>query len=317
MRGGEGPTVGAAVDLGSNSVHLLVAAVAAHRLQVIADESVFLGLGDAVGERGYLGRAGRAELAATLVRYAESARRLGATNVTFLGTEPIRRAADSAAIVHDVASASGTPLFVVTHEEEAFLTLIGVTEGMPVVHETLVVDVGGGSSEFCVVDAGRPARAAGLRLGSATLTRRFVSSDPPTPDEVGAMRSAASAAVGDAPDARPSEIVAVGGTASNLVKVLPAAAMDRTLTRERIDEVETILGSEPAAAAAERHLLNPVRARILPAGGAIMAAILDRYGADRIRVSDAGVREGAVLAVAHAGAAWRDQLAVLAHGWRA
>jgi exopolyphosphatase/pppGpp-phosphohydrolase len=111
--------------------------------------------------------------------------------------------------------------------------------------------------------------------------------------------------------------VAVGGTASNLVKVLPAASIDRTLTRERIDEVEAILGSEPAAAAAERHLLNPVRARILPAGGAIMVAILDRYGADRIRVSDAGVREGAVLAVAHAGAAWRDQLAVLAHGWRA
>ena len=316
MAGDERPTVGAAVDLGSNSVHLLVAAVAAHRLNVIVDESVFLGLGDAVGELGYLGAARRAELAATLVRYADTARRLGATDVTFLGTEPIRRAGDAAAIVHDVEVASATPLHVLTHEEEAFLTLVGVTEGMPVTHEMLVVDIGGGSSEFCVVAADRPARATGLRVGSATLTRRHVTSDPPTPDEIAAMRAAAVEAVRLAPDARPAEIVAVGGTASNLAKVLPAAAIDRTLTRERIVEVQAVLGSEPAAAAAEHFQLKPERARVLPAGGAIMDAVLDRYGADRILVSEASVREGAVLAVAHAGAAWRDRLAVLAKGWR-
>jgi exopolyphosphatase/guanosine-5'-triphosphate,3'-diphosphate pyrophosphatase len=310
------PVVGASVDLGSNSVHLLVAVVAGHQLQVLVDESVFLGLGTAILERGYLGVAERGELTATLVRYADSARRLGATDVTFLGTEPIRRSADSAAIVHEVEAATGAPLHVVSHEEEAFLTLIGVTEGMPVTQETLVVDVGGGSSEFVIVDAVRAPRAAGLRVGSAMLTGRFVTHDPATPSEVEAMRAAAMAAVRDAPDARPVEIVAVGGTASNLIKIVPAAALDRTLTRERIAEVEAILASEPAAAAAERHLINPIRARILPAGGAIMDAILDRYGAERIRVSDAGLREGTILAVSHAGHAWRDRLSDLAHGWR-
>ena len=285
-------------------------------MQVLVDESVFLGLGSAIVERGYLGRAARGELAATLVRYADTARRLGAVDVTFLGTEPIRRAADADAIVHEVGIASGAPLHVVSHEEEAYLTLIGVTEGMPVTHETLVVDVGGGSSEFCVVDAVRPPRATGLRIGSAMLTGRFVTHDPPSAAEVSAMRAAAVAVVRDAPDADPGEVVAVGGTASNLLKVLPAAALDRTLTRSRIAEVQAILASEPAAAAAERHLINPIRARILPAGGAIMDAILDRYGADRIRVSEAGVREGTILVVAHAGPAWRDRLTDLAHGWR-
>ena len=308
--------VGASVDLGSNSVHLLVAVVAGHRLQSLVDESVFLGLGSAIAERGYLGRAARGELAATLVRYADAARRLGAANVTLIGTEPIRRAADGAAIVHAVVTASGAPLHVLSHEEEAYLTIIGVTEGMPVRHETLVVDVGGGSSEFCVVDAARPPRAAGLRLGSARLTDRFVTHDPPTPSEVASMRAAAIEAVRDAPDATPGEIVAVGGTASNLLKVLPAAMLDRTLTRERIAEVQSILASEPAAVASERHLVKPIRARILPAGGAIMDAILERYGADRIRVSEAGVREGAILAVEHGGPSWRDRLAELAHGWR-
>ena len=233
-----------------------------------------------------------------------------------LGTEPIRRAADAAAIVQEAATASGAPLHVLSHEEEAYLTLIGVTEGMPVTHETLVVDVGGGSSEFCIVDAVRPPRAAGLRLGSARLTDRFVTHDPPKADELAAIRAAAREAIRDAPDAHPREIVAVGGTASNLIKVLPAAALDRTLTRERIGEIEAILASEPAAAASERHLVNPIRARILPAGGAILDAILDRYGADRIRVSEAGIREGVILAVDHGGPSWRDRLPQLAHGWR-
>ncbi len=308
--------VGASVDLGSNSVHLLVAVVAGHGLRSLVDESVFLGLGSAVAERGYLGRAARGELTATLVRYAESARRLGATAVTFLGTEPIRRAADAAAIVHEVVTASGAPLHVVSHEEEAFLTIIGVTEGMPVTNETLVVDVGGGSSEFAVVDAMRPPRAVGLRLGSARLTDRFVRHDPPTATELAAMRDAAAEAIRDAPQATPAELVAVGGTASNLVKVLPAAMLDRTLTRERITEIQSILASEPAAAAAERHLINPIRAAILPAGGAIMDAILEAYGAERIRVSESGLREGTILAVARAGPSWRDRLPELAHGWR-
>ncbi|MEP6637851.1 MAG: hypothetical protein ABJC39_00750 [Chloroflexota bacterium] len=304
------------MDLGSNSVHLLVAAVTGHRLEPVLDESVFLGLGAGVADRGFLGRAERDELIATLVDYAITARVLGADRITLLGTEPIRRAADAPAIVHGVTVASGAPLHVLSHEEEAFLTIIGVTGGRPVTHETLVVDIGGGSSEFCIVDAARRPRAAGLRLGSARLTDRFVTHDPPTTDEVAAMRTAAFDLVHAAPDAAPSELVGVGGTASNLVKLLPAAMLDRMLTRTRIGEIQEILGTEPAAAAAERHAIKPIRARILPAGAAILDAILERYGAEAIRVSEEGLREGAILAVEHAGPTWRDRLAELAHGWR-
>ena len=262
-----------------------MAGIAGHQLQPLIDESVFLGLGAAATERGFLGTAARAELVATLVGYADVARGLGATNVTFIGTEPIRRATDAARIVHEVGIASDAPLHVLSHEEEAYLTIIGVTEGLPVTHETLVVDVGGGSSEFCVVDPARPPRAAGLKLGSAGLTDRFVSHDPPTATEVAAMRAAALEAVGEAPDARPSEIVAVGGTASNLLKVLPAAKLDGVLTRERIAEALAILATESSVLASERHLVKPIRARILPAGAAIIDAILERYGVDRLRVS--------------------------------
>ena len=155
-----------------------------------------------------------------------------------------------------------------------------------------------------------------MRLGSARLTDAFVQHDPATASELEAMRRAAKEAVRAAPEATPGEIVAVGGTASNLIKMLPAAILDGMLTRDRIAEVQAILGSEPAALAAERHLINPLRARILPAGGAIMEAILERYGAGSMRVVETGIREGAILAVVHGGRAWRDRLADLAHGWR-
>jgi exopolyphosphatase/guanosine-5'-triphosphate,3'-diphosphate pyrophosphatase len=313
--GGHG-TVGASVDLGSNSVHLLVAAVDRGRLAPLLDASVFLGLGSAMTERGYLGRAARTELAGSLTRYAEDARGLGSAAITLLGTEPIRRAADAATIVHEVGAATGLPLYVLSHEQEAYLTMIGVTDGSPVRHETLVVDIGGGSSEFCVVDASTPPRAAGLRVGSNGLTDRFVAHDPPDHDDIEALRRAATEAVRDAPDADPVEIVAVGGTASNLLKVLPDAMLDRTLTRERIRDAIAALMTEPAAAASTRHAINLIRARILPAGAAIVEAIMERYDVASVRVSDAGIREGAILAVAHAGPAWRDRLPSLAHGWR-
>lgn len=310
------PHVGASVDLGSNSVHLLVAELAGHELGPLVDESVFLGLGAAIDEQAHLGTARRAELIEALVRYATTARQFGASTITFMGTEPIRRAADAARIVVDVEGATGVPLHVLSHEEEAYLTLVGVTSGQPVVHETLVVDVGGGSSEFCAVAAGGLARAAGLRLGSNRLTARYVHHDPPTADQLALMAAAADEILHDALPAEPTDLVAVGGTASNLLKVTAAGTADRTLTAGRLAEAQAILTARPAGDTSERYDVNPTRARLLPAGAVIVAAVMRRYGVDEVRVSEEGMREGAILAVQHAGREWRDRLPELAHGWR-
>ena len=129
------------------------------------------------------------------------------------------------------------------------------------------------------------------------------------------MRQAAKAAIAAAPAAKPSEIIAVGGTASNLLKLLPATAIDRFLTRRRITVALAMLTVQRSAEAAERHRLRPQRARVLPAGALIVDAILERYGTDRLRVADEGVREGVVLAAATAGPEWRDRLSTLVAGW--
>jgi exopolyphosphatase / guanosine-5'-triphosphate,3'-diphosphate pyrophosphatase len=310
------PPIGASVDLGSNSVHLLVAAIAGHRLRPLTDESVFLGLGAAVDAQAHLGAAGRQELVAALSRYASTARDLDAATITLMGTEPIRRAGDAARIVAEVEAVTGIPLHVLTHEEEAYLTLIGVTAGRPVQHETLVVDIGGGSSEFCAVAAGGVARAGGLRLGSGRLTSRFVTSDPVDTAAIDAMQAAADEILVDALPATPSDLVAVGGTASNLLKVTPGGVEDQTLTRSRISQALATLSSAPAATLTERYFINPKRGPLLSAGAVIVDALMRRYGVDAVRVTDAGLREGAILVADHAGRAWRDRLAELAHGWR-
>lgn len=311
------PPIGASVDLGSNSVHLLVAAIAGHQLRPLVDESAFLGLGATIDRQAHLGGEATARLVDQLATYATTARQLGATSIAFLGTEPIRRAADAASVGHAIERATGVPLHVLTHEEEAYLTLVGVTEGQPVTHETLVLDIGGGSSEFCAVGPGGRARAVGLRIGSNRLASRVASADPPTPRDIAAMAALADQALLDALDARPDEVIAVGGTATNLLKVTTAGTLDRVLTLERLAEATSILTAVPAAELTARYLVNPTRARLLPAGAVLVEAILRRYGADRLTVSDAGLREGAIFVADHAGRAWRDRLPELAHGWRA
>jgi exopolyphosphatase/guanosine-5'-triphosphate,3'-diphosphate pyrophosphatase len=284
-----GEQIGAAVDLGSTSVHLLVARIVEHRVEPLIDESLFLGLGAAVEAAGFLGAAGRKGLAAALAEYGRRTRDAGAGAITFVGTEPLRRLADAARIVTEVEAASGVPVHVLSHEEEGFLTLVGVTEGRPVEHDVLV--------------------------GAARLVRGHVSSDPPTLGELAALRAAAAQAVATAPISRPAEVILVGGTASNLLKIVPNGRLTRRLTTADLSTAFDVVAGHSSAALVERFLVRPARARILGAGAAIVEAIMQRYGVEEIRVADGGVREGTVVAVAHAGGSWRDRLEELAHGW--
>jgi exopolyphosphatase/pppGpp-phosphohydrolase len=134
--------VAAAVDIGSYSVHLLVAKVRGHLLEPLHDESAFLGLGRAIDETGGLGAA-REELGSTISNYTMRAWSLGASRITIVGTDPLRRAADAPLAIEEIAGATGLEVGVLGHEEEALVALVGVQAGRPVPRATAVVDVGG------------------------------------------------------------------------------------------------------------------------------------------------------------------------------
>ncbi|HUQ78963.1 MAG TPA: hypothetical protein VM427_08870 [Patescibacteria group bacterium] len=308
----------AAIDLGSTSVHLLVARVVDGALVSIEDESAFLGLGAAVDGPGSLGAAGRERLTTTVAGYVDRARAQGVGHPIVIGTEPLRRLADADRIVAEVSAACGTPLHVLEHEEEALLTLIGLTAGRTVEHDLVVVDIGGGSTELVEIGPGRPARASGVGVGAGRLTHALVAQDPPTGAEMSALLAAAAGTFSWTPSRPPAEVVAVGGTASNLLKLVRRNRgredLD-SLDRESLAAVRALVGRDLAATLAARYLMRDARIRLLAAGAAIIEVVLERTGVERIRVADTGIREGAIIAADRAGSAWRERLEELAHGW--
>ncbi len=311
---GSQPLVRAAIDCGSNSVHLLVGVVENHWVRPLADESTFLTLGAAAAE-GELGAALIDHLVATMVGYVRLARGLGAGDVVAVGTEPFRRATDGRQALAQIRAATRIRAAVISHTEEALLTLIGVTGGRRVSAGLLVCDVGGGSTELAMLSPRRRPTAFGVRAGSAVLTERIVRHDPPTTGELRALRDEAEKLVAGLPSAPPGRLVAVGGSATNMLRLLPVAALDMVLTRARLDEIIETLATEPAAIAAQRHRVSPTRARLLPAGAAILDAIMARYATDKLEVSQLGLREGILLATSQRGGPWRPRLRQLAAGW--
>jgi exopolyphosphatase/pppGpp-phosphohydrolase len=146
------------------------------------------------------------------------------------------------------------------------------------------------------------------------MTGVHVQHDPPTASEVGALSAEVALAMLRAPDSRASQLVAVGGTARNLLRI-GSPLQDRVLTRIRMREALDAMASASASAIAERHGVRVSRARVLPAGAAILLGALDRYGLDRLRVAEGGLREGLIFAAFHAGPAWRREVPQLALGW--
>lgn len=298
------PRIGAAIDIGSYSVHLLVAEVHGRRLVERHDESAFLGLGRTIDAQGSLGPASP-QLIDTLAAFAHRAKDHGALTVTVVGTDPLRRATDAPKVIADIRAATGLHVDVLSHEEEALVALLGVQSGQPIDRETVMVDVGGGSTEVLVAHPHRAPVAVGLALGAARLTGEHVTEDPPTRQELRALRAASVAAFLDAPDAVPSELVAVGGTARSLLRVGPRLN-NRILTSRRIERALDIITSNPAIAVASQYAVRVSRAHVLAAGAAILQAALGRYRLDRLRVAKGGLREGLVLATLADGSRWRD-----------
>src|SRR6185369_3823188 len=305
--------VAATVDIGSYSVHLLVAKVRGHLLEPAYDESAYLGLGRAIDETGGLGEA-RPRLVETISNYAMRAWSLGAQRITIVGTDPLRRAGYSAAAVEEIAASTGLDVGVLSHDEEALVALIGVQAGRPVLRDTAVVDVGGGSTEVLAVGPAREPEAVGLPLGATRLTGMHVHSDPPTDAEVAALLGYSLLEMAKAPVFAPAELIAVGGTARSLLRVGPRLA-NRALTHRRVRRALTLMTAAPAEVNAERYGIRLSRAHVLAAGASILLGALDRYRLDRLRVAAGGLREGLILAAARAGPDWRAEVRELARGW--
>jgi exopolyphosphatase/pppGpp-phosphohydrolase len=324
--------VGAAIDVGSNSVHLLVAQVATDGLRPVLDESALLGIGPIVDREGRLPPAAIAATLEALHEYVGRAAGLGAHSTVLVGTEPIRRASNRSVLQADALRVTGRPLHVLSHDAEAVLTLLGVTGGRPPTGSLLVLDVGGGSTEMVIAMPGHDPVVGVLPTGSARLTAAMVGHDPPTWSEIDALRAEARRLVAALPDGTSERGVLVGGSSTNLLRVSPevvprvsidsapgaslgspTAGIIDSSTLERIFEV---LASRTADDLVASTAINAMRAPQLAAGAALVEAVLDRYGFGRWEVSAASLRDGAILAAEQMGEDWLDHLPALVRSGR-
>jgi exopolyphosphatase / guanosine-5'-triphosphate,3'-diphosphate pyrophosphatase len=279
------------VDVGSNTVRLLVARRQRGELVALREEREHLFLGEDVERDGWLSSARIEEAARCADGYTRSARSLGACAVEVIVTAPGRQSANGDELVRRLAAATGAPVRVLTADEEGRLAFAGATASAGSLPATVAVcDVGGGSAEAVVgTRAGGPAWSRSLDIGAVRLTERFLVGDPPN------LRALVAATVeverhleGFAPPL-PQAALATGGTARALRKLVGAE-----LEAEEFDAALGILGKRSSAKVEKIFGLHEHRARTLAAGTVILSCLQARLGVP-LEVSRAGLREGAAL----------------------
>jgi len=307
------PRVAAAIDIGSNSVHVLVARSArnirpgvAAQLTPLADSSELIGLGDVVDSGRRVPPESLQAVVDALLSQIALAESVGASQIAIVGTEPLRRATNSEELIAAVRRFTGRTVHVLTVREEAQLTFLGVTAGLTPPEALAVIDIGGGSTEAVIHVPGLDLDVVPLPLGSARLTRAIVNNDPPTADELAALVAAARDIVDGAiwPEHAGVAIhraVFVGGTATNVARL---GMLDRAHLNEDLKTLSQMSADEVVA----HFAVRPRRARQLPAGVAIVSALLDRFLLGQAEVSEASLRDGAIIASLFRGAMWLESL---------
>lgn len=321
----------AAIDTGSNTIHLVVAEAISGDLHILADELELVRLGADVGATGAIGEERAARAVATIRAQAALAHALGATTVLGLGTEGVRAATNAHDFLRRVADETGVRLELVTGDQEASLTYWGVTSGEGASDaQRAVLDLGGGSMEIVLGRGSAIEWRTSLPLGSGAIHDRYAPADPPVASELATARDVVAGALQPLKLPLPVDIaLACGGTATTLA-VLAARALDgstaqesgtdgtseayQTLSQKQLEALLALLQSLMAVEVAQRYEIDEVRARLLGAGAVVLLATMDRLGVDALHVSRRGIREGALLAYLRVGERWLEA-AARGEGW--
>lgn len=287
----------AAFDIGSNTIKMTVGRPDGQggvAILFMGTDTVRLGSG--VERTGRLADDRVAAALTALTDLAARARDHGASRLIGVATAATRTATNGPAFLEQVRTAIGIDVRVIDGAEEADLTFRGLAAGIDISGQIVVADIGGGSTELILAQDGDVQFATSLKLGSGALTDRLVHTDPPTPAEIDACRASALETVrasGLPRGEAPIRLVAVGGTGEFLARLLPQGS---TLDSPGIDAVLDRLRQSRAADIAHDLNIPEARARVLPAGVAIVRALADALHPDSIEVSQSGIRTGLLLA---------------------
>src|SRR6478609_7207497 len=288
----------AAVDLGSNSFHLEIGRVVERQIYPLdaVREVVRLGAGLTADKR--IDRATQARALESLAKLAERLRGFPRQAVRAVGTNALRVAKNSPQFLREARQVLGFPIEVISGREEARLIYLGVAHALPISSQRrLVVDVGGGSTEFIIGTGLEPQLTESLYMGCVSFSLKYF---PDGRIEKSGMKAAETAArqelAGIVRTYRAEgweEAVASSGTARSIENILRENELaEEGITRDGLEKLRSLLIKSEKADPDKIAGLRPNRAPVLPGGVAIMTAVFDELGIERMAVSEGALRHG-------------------------
>ncbi len=304
----------AVIDVGTNSVKLLVAEVAGDEVHPVLEQSEQTRLGAGFYETRVLQSSAIAKTAAAVAGFAQVARAAGATAIHIFGTSAARDARNAGELCAAIQRAAGLPLEIISGDQEADWAFHGVATDLRLAgHPLLILDVGGGSTEFILGEGRHPRFRHSFPLGSVRLLEKFPVADPPLQadwqrchDEVEQILSREVLPRLEPALARVDRsgvlLIGTGGATTILARIHAGMAdfnRDRIesirLSRADVQRHREQLWCLPLAARREIPGLPPNRADVILFGVAIYEAVMRRLALDELRISTRGLRFAAVL----------------------
>jgi exopolyphosphatase/guanosine-5'-triphosphate,3'-diphosphate pyrophosphatase len=300
------PRRSAFIDVGTNTLLCLIAEIRdTGRFRVLEDLAEIARLGQGVDQTGVISTAGEERALVILGRYRDRCNDLGVEQITAVGTSALRDAINSEQVRARIRDALGIDIRVISGAQEAGYSFLAVQRGLSHLdRELLVIDIGGGSTEFILGIDNGVSRALSIDVGSVRLTERYLHSDPVRADQVAAMGAAVETQLTEATKeiiARASNptLVGIAGTFTTLVAIekkltrySPSQVHGSVLTLAEVKRQVDMLQERSIAERKQIAGLEPKRADVIFAGAFLIDKIMELFGAGRVIVSDQGVRYG-------------------------
>jgi exopolyphosphatase/guanosine-5'-triphosphate,3'-diphosphate pyrophosphatase len=300
----------AAIDIGTNSIKLLVGRVDGQKVTPLLQRSMITRLGEGLQRTGEISPEAADRTATALAELRSLARERGAEKIRAVGTLAMRAAKNGRAFADRVAREAGLEIRILSGEEEARLSFQGAS-GESSAQQVLGIEIGGGSTQIMVGTGARLHASWSLGMGAVTLTEEFLKSDPPGAGEMVAMSAGIRTHLQNviARVGRDGELVGIGGTVSAILALLrkneggdPREFKQTSVSFETISALSIHL-SLKTVAERERLGLEKGRADIIVAGAWILTAAMSHLEATSLKASAAGLRHGLLIEMASGGVA--------------
>ncbi len=299
----------AVIDMGTNSTRLLVADVEGDRLDVVRRESRVTGLGRGLGVSCCLANNAVERVADVVGEYVTLAKELGAKETSAFATSAVREAGNGEAFLAELRERFSLEAKIIEGMEEALLTYRGAISGGYVTARTLVVDIGGGSTELIVGSEYEPDFRVSLPIGVIRQTERHIKSDPPTASELESLAidvgTQLDEQLSEHPGLSATKCVAVAGTPALLASIdLKLESVDTArveghrLSLETVQNLCSRVISLPLAERRQLRGIDPERAPHIVAGVITLVKVMRSFNLQEVIVSDRDILYGSALAAA-------------------